>query len=47
MSSLVSRPVPAFKLNACKSGEFCEISSDSFKGKWTVLLFYPLDFTFV
>ncbi|OWK07657.1 PRDX3 [Cervus elaphus hippelaphus] len=29
------------------SGEFKEISLDDFKGKYLVLFFYPLDFTFV
>jgi alkyl hydroperoxide reductase subunit AhpC len=28
-------------------GEFKEISLDDFKGKYVVLFFYPLDFTFV
>jgi len=28
-------------------GQFKEISLSDFKGKWVVLFFYPLDFTFV
>jgi peroxiredoxin 1 len=28
-------------------GEFKEISLDDYKGKYVVLFFYPLDFTFV
>jgi len=48
METLVGRPTPEFKLNAVvNGGEFSEITSNSLKGKWTVLLFYPLDFTFV
>lgn len=48
MESLVGNPTPEFQLHAVvNGGEFTEISSDSLKGKWTVLLFYPLDFTFV
>ena len=47
METLVGSLCPEFKLNACQKGEFTEVSSDSLKGKWTVLLFYPLDFTFV
>jgi len=47
LDTVVGCPAPEFKLNACVSGEFTEISSASLKGKWTVLLFYPLDFTFV
>ncbi|MBW2275088.1 MAG: peroxiredoxin [Deltaproteobacteria bacterium] len=48
METLVGTPVPEFTVQAVvKGGEFTEVSSDSLKGKWTVLLFYPLDFTFV
>ena len=47
METLVGQPCPEFNLNACVKGEFKQISSESLKGKWTVLLFYPLDFTFV
>jgi peroxiredoxin (alkyl hydroperoxide reductase subunit C) len=48
METLVGTPVPEFNLQAVVSGgDFSEVSSDSLRGKWTVLLFYPLDFTFV
>jgi len=47
MECLVGKPAPAFELNAVVNGEFTKVNSASFKGKWTVLLFYPLDFTFV
>ena len=48
METLVGTAAPEFSLNAVVSGgEFTEITSESLKGKWTVLLFYPLDFTFV
>ncbi|HZN58814.1 MAG TPA: peroxiredoxin [Planctomycetota bacterium] len=47
MDSIVGKPLPAFKVNACTGGEFSTVESNAFKGKWTVLLFYPLDFTFV
>jgi alkyl hydroperoxide reductase subunit AhpC len=29
------------------NGEFAQCNLSEFKGKWTVLFFYPLDFTFV
>jgi peroxiredoxin (alkyl hydroperoxide reductase subunit C) len=45
--SLVGKPAPQFKGQALIGKEFKEISLDDFKGKWTVLFFYPLDFTFV
>lgn len=42
---------PDFKLQAAvsmeKGKEFKEITNQSIKGKWTVVFFWPLDFTFV
>ncbi|KFV41934.1 hypothetical protein N341_09989, partial [Tyto alba] len=38
---------PFFKGTAVVNGEFKELSLDDFKGKYLVLFFYPLDFTFV
>lgn len=46
-TTLVSQPAPEFKGNAVVNGEIKEISLSDFKGKWKVLFFYPLDFTFV
>lgn len=43
----VQKPAPAFKGTAVVDGKFKEISSADYKGKWLVLFFYPLDFTFV
>lgn len=39
--------VPDFKAEAYESGKFKKISLSDYKGKWVVLFFYPLDFTFV
>lgn len=47
MARLVGNPAPEFKADAVFNGEFKTISLDDYKGKWKVLLFYPLDFTFV
>ena len=48
MSVLVTQPVPAWKGTAVMpDGSFKEISSSDYKGKWYILFFYPLDFTFV
>ncbi|KAI9168239.1 hypothetical protein H9P43_007611 [Blastocladiella emersonii ATCC 22665] len=48
MSSLIRKPAPAFKAPAVlPSGEIKEVTLADYKGKWVVLLFYPLDFTFV
>jgi peroxiredoxin (alkyl hydroperoxide reductase subunit C) len=35
------------KGTAAVNGEFKELSLEDFKGKYLVLFFYPLDFTFV
>ena len=45
---LVGQKAPDFKANAVISSEIKEgLSLSDFKGKWKVLFFYPLDFTFV
>uniref|UniRef100_A0A0V0J4N3 Thioredoxin peroxidase n=1 Tax=Schistocephalus solidus TaxID=70667 RepID=A0A0V0J4N3_SCHSO len=40
-------PAPDFKGTAVVNGEFKEISLKDYKGKYVILFFYPLDFTFV
>ncbi|MBI1859106.1 MAG: peroxiredoxin, partial [Candidatus Melainabacteria bacterium] len=40
-------PAPQFKAQAFVDGNMKEISLSDYKGKWVVLFFYPLDFTFV
>jgi len=47
MARLVGNKAPDFKSEALVNGEFKEISLADYKGKWKVLFFYPLDFTFV
>ncbi len=48
MSVLVTKPAPDFKAQAVLAdGSFAEISLSQYKGKYVVLFFYPLDFTFV
>jgi len=44
---MVGKEVPLFSAQAYYKGEFKDISLDDYKGKWVVLFFYPLDFTFV
>lgn len=48
-SSLVLRKSPEFKMEAydAKTGHYTEVSSEDYKGKWSVVCFYPADFTFV
>ena len=43
----VGDPAPDFTADAVKDEEFCQITLSSYRGKWLVLFFYPLDFTFV
>ena len=44
---LVSNPAPDFVLEGYFKGEFKKYKLSEYRGKWGVLLFYPLDFTFV
>ena len=46
--SLVQKKAPSFQTDAVvKGGDFKTISLEDYNGKWVVLFFYPLDFTFV
>ena len=45
--SIAGKPAPAFALEGYVDGEFKTFRLEDYKGKWVVLLFYPLDFTFV
>jgi len=43
----VGKKAPSFKLQGYFNNDFKEYSLEDQKGKWLVLFFYPLDFTFV
>lgn len=45
--SLIGKKVNEFNLDAYKQGEFVKVSDKDLAGKWSVLFFYPADFTFV
>ncbi|RKN84494.1 alkyl hydroperoxide reductase subunit C [Paenibacillus ginsengarvi] len=45
--SLIGTEVKPFKASAYQNGKFIEVSEQNFKGKWSVVCFYPADFTFV
>jgi len=45
--AFIGKPAPDFKAAAVVDGEFKEVSLSDYKGKYVVLFFYPLDFTFV
>ncbi len=45
--SLINTQVKAFNATAYHSGQFIDVSEQDFIGKWSVVYFYPADFTFV
>jgi alkyl hydroperoxide reductase subunit AhpC len=47
MSTLVQKPAPSFKARAVVNGQFTDVSLADLRGKYVLLFFYPLDFTFV
>jgi len=47
MSRLVGLPAPEFTVTAVVDQEFKTVSLSQYRGKYVVLFFYPLDFTFV
>ena len=44
--SLINTPVQPFKTQAYLNGKFIEVSNETLKGKWSVLIFMPAAFTF-
>ena len=44
---LVNKTAPDFELEGYFNGQFSKYKLSDYKGKWVLLLFYPLDFTFV
>ena len=45
--SLINTEVKPFKTTAFQNGKFIEVTEADLKGKWSVVFFYPADFTFV
>lgn len=43
----INQPIPEFSAQAFHNGEFKTITTEDVKGKWSIFLFYPADFTFV
>ena len=46
-ASLINTEILPFKATAFHNGKFVPVSQDDLKGKWSVVFFYPADFTFV
>jgi NADH-dependent peroxiredoxin subunit C len=47
MSSLINTTIKPFKATAYHNGEFVAVTDADLRGKWSVVYFYPADFTFV
>lgn len=45
--SLINTEVKPFSTTAYKNGEFIQVSEKNMIGQWSVVFFYPADFTFV
>jgi peroxiredoxin (alkyl hydroperoxide reductase subunit C) len=45
--SIINSEVKPFKATAFHNGKFVEVSDADLRGKWSVVFFYPADFTFV
>ncbi|HTP67151.1 MAG TPA: peroxiredoxin [Geobacteraceae bacterium] len=47
LRAMVGEPAPGFTLDAVVGKEFKKVSLSDYRGKWVILFFYPMDFTFV
>jgi peroxiredoxin (alkyl hydroperoxide reductase subunit C) len=45
--SLINTEIKPFTADAFKNGKFIKVSDADLKGKWSVVFFYPANFTFV
>ncbi len=45
--SLVRKEAPLFEESAVFDNDFIQVDLKKYRGKWVVLFFYPMDFTFV
>lgn len=45
--SLIGKKVESFKAKAFHNGQFIDITDENMRGKWSAVVFYPADFTFV
>lgn len=44
---IINTQIKPFKATAFQNGDFVTVTDESLKGKWSVVVFYPADFTFV
>ncbi|HEX6247438.1 MAG TPA: alkyl hydroperoxide reductase subunit C [Nocardioidaceae bacterium] len=45
--ALINTEIKPFKATAFHNGSFVEVSDEDLRGTWSVVFFYPADFTFV
>jgi peroxiredoxin (alkyl hydroperoxide reductase subunit C) len=45
--SIINSKLKPFAAQAYKNGQFVPVSDADLKGKWSIIFFYPADFTFV
>lgn len=47
METLINSQLPEFSVQAYHNDDFVGVSNKDLEGKWSILFFYPADFTFV
>ena len=47
METLINSTLPKFKAQAYHNDDFISVTDEDLRGKWSILFFYPADFTFV
>lgn len=47
METLINKKLPEFKVQAYHNDDFVTVTQNELAGKWSILFFYPADFTFV
>jgi len=45
--SLINTEIKPFNASAFHNGEFINVTDADLKGQWSIVFFYPADFTFV
>ena len=45
--SLINTKIQPFSATAFKNGEFLDVTDEDLMGSWSIMFFYPADFTFV
>ncbi len=46
-TTMINTEIQPFKATAFHNGKFVDVTNATLKGKWSVMFFYPADFTFV